>query len=160
MTHRFHDSGQSIDDFEYEFLVRCPRCRKRARVTPMFAPQPEVPAYEYWHAPRRCVCPHCGYIQEWHNTTNLEVGGAFDWYFHLPLWLQTPCCGHILWAYNARHLAFLEACVRAPLRERLTTSNRTLASRLPAWMKSGQNREDVLAGIARLQQMLVKEMLK
>jgi hypothetical protein len=106
------------------------------------------------------VCPHCGYIKEWHNDSDLWVGGAEDQYFHLPLWLQTPCCGHILWAYNARHLAFLDEYVQATLRERLTNRNRSLASRLPLWMKSGQNREDVLAGIARLRQMLVKEMLE
>ena len=26
--------------------------------------------------------------------------------FGLPLWLQTPYAGHVLWAFNARHLAY------------------------------------------------------
>ena len=48
----------------------------------------------------------------------VAVGGPVDWYFHLPLWLQAPCCGETLWAYNAAHLDFLfENYVRATLRE-------------------------------------------
>lgn len=156
MTHRSQDFGQTIYDFGDEFLVRCPRCGQCARVMPVVAPPSEALPFDQLFVPRRCVCPHCGYIQEWQKTSGLVVGGAIDWYFRLPLWLQTPCCGHILWAHNARHLAFLESYVRATLRERLPTThtNRSLASRLPSWMKSGRSRDDVLAGIARLEQML------
>jgi branched-chain amino acid transport system substrate-binding protein len=38
--------------------------------------------------------------------------------FGLPLWLQTPCAGHPLWAFNARHLAYLKQFLPAELRER------------------------------------------
>lgn len=83
---------------------------------------------------------------------------ARDWYFGLPLWLQTPCCGHTLWAYNADHRAYLEAYVRATLRtappHAQPSRNRTLASRLPLWMKRKENREDVLRGLARLERLL------
>ena len=80
--------------------------------------------------------------------------GPVDWYFHLPLWLQTPCCGEVLWAYNADHLNFLDDFVRATLRENAQTergwSNQSLRSRLPAWIKATHNRDAVLKGIARL----------
>jgi Arc/MetJ family transcription regulator len=60
-----------------------------------------------------------------------------------------------LWAYNERHLAFLEQYVGATLRETtLEAGNRSLASRLPRWIKSGQHREEVLAGLRRLRALL------
>jgi hypothetical protein len=77
---------------------------------------------------------------------------ARDWYFHLPLWLQTPCCGHILWARNRAQLAFLEGYVAAKLREDVPNINQSLVSRLPRWLKSAKNRADVLRGVERLKQ--------
>jgi hypothetical protein len=82
-----------------------------------------------------------------------------DDYFELPLWLQTPCCGEVLWAYNERHISFLEDFVGARLRERVRDgkygwSNRSLASRLPAWIKSAKNRDEVMKGLSRLRARL------
>lgn len=113
-------------------------------------------------APRRCVCPACGYLQDWPKDdigNGIGIGReAVDRYFRLPLWLQTPCCDHTLWAYNANHRAYLEAYITATLREQTPTTHpnryRTLVSRLPVWMKSQQNRADVLKGLARLQRLL------
>lgn len=78
--------------------------------------------------------------------------GPFDWYFHRPLWLQTPCCGHILWAYNVEHLDFLERYVRAELR--VDGPLRRLTSRLPTWIKQAKNREEILHGCAMLREIL------
>lgn len=75
------------------------------------------------------------------------VGGE-DWYFHLPLWLQTPCCGEVLWAFNPARLGFIEEFVRAEIRG--SRGNETLASRLPGWIKSGSNREVVLRCVGKL----------
>ncbi len=154
---RFHDDGRSIHDFGAEFLVRCPRCVQRAYVTPLVTGQPEASAAPELFAPRRCICPNCGYIQDWRKHA-IGIGGPRDWYFRLPVWLQTPCCGHILWAYNADHLAYLETYVRATLREEASHAtlnrNRTLASRLPLWMKRNENRADLLKGLARLHLLL------
>jgi ribosomal protein L37E len=154
MRNRFEDVGQTIYQFGDEFLVRCPRCGQRAYVIRLFPPGSDTFAFRQVFDPRRCVCPRCGYIQEWHKK-GICIGDAIDWYFHLPLWLQTPCCGHVLWAYNAAHLAFLECYVQATLRERLPNpnTNRSLASRLPLWIKYAANRKDVLKGIARLKSM-------
>lgn len=74
------------------------------------------------------------------------------------LWLQTPGFGHVLWACNAPHLAFLERYVRVTLRKRIVSGrNRSLASRLPDWIKSGVHRDDVLTGIGRLRALLERE---
>jgi hypothetical protein len=88
----------------------------------------------------------------------VALGGPVDWYFHLPLWLQTPCCGETLWAYNARHLDFLEDFVRAALRERTRGEhgwrNQALRTRLPKWMLAAKNRPDVLRCLGHLRDKL------
>jgi hypothetical protein len=65
---------------------------------------------------------------------------------------NTPCGGQTLWAYNLGHLDFIEAFVTAELRERQPDdrygwSNRSLFSRLPKWMQSAKNREQILKAI-------------
>lgn len=147
MAIRFHDAGQTIYDFGKTFLVVCPRCQRRVNVVPLPGSEPKL------FAPRRLACVRCGYSKDWHNHS-ISVGGPVDWYFRQPLWLQTPCCGQTLWAYNAEHLDFLEAYIKADVRERVPNSNKSLASRLPGWMKDASNRADLLRGIARLRQKL------
>jgi hypothetical protein len=71
-----------------------------------------------------------------------------DWYFHLPLWLLTPCCGEVLWAFNPAHLDFIEESVQAEIRD--SWGNERLASRLPEWIKRRANREDVLRCVGKL----------
>jgi hypothetical protein len=75
--------------------------------------------------------------------------------FGLPLWLATPCCGEVLWAFNARHLEALEAYGLARLRERRRDadhgwSNATFTSRLPKWIKSAKNRDEVEKALRHL----------
>jgi len=74
-----------------------------------------------------------------------------DPYFGLPMRLQVPCCGALLFALNEAHLAFLRRYVDAALRERRPHHNASLASRLPGWIKDKKNREAVLKGIERLE---------
>jgi hypothetical protein len=165
MGGRFVDRGRTIYDFGERFLVRCPRCSRRAEV---FAPQGDTDL----HAPRRVSCVACGYTRPWTgdetSSTNFDhhhasgssrgicVGGPFDWYFGLSVWLQTPCCGHVLWAYNAEHLSFLRRYVGAEVRERAVLRNASLASRLPKWIKSAKNRDEVLRGVDRLEGLLLQ----
>jgi hypothetical protein len=155
---RLRDSRLTVYDLGGEFLVRCPRCGGRARVASLGV-DPSRPTH--WIA--RCTCLQCGYQRERPSGTAV-IHQDVDWYFGLPLWLRTPCRGHTLWAYNAQHLAFLDDYVRATFREAPSVDgmagadgqarNRTLASRLPRWIKSGRHREDILAGIERLKRLL------
>ncbi|MCP2327328.1 hypothetical protein HDA40_005835 [Hamadaea flava] len=71
----------------------------------------------------------------------------------LPLWLAVPFRGRVLWAINADHLTFLENYVAADLRE-TAPGNSRLASRIPAWIKSAKNRDDILRALARLRARL------
>lgn len=149
------DRRITLADLSDEFLVRCPTCFGWAVVRPQ--PNPPEPI-----AGRRVrlTCGHCGSSRERSQDWQC-INGAIDPYFQLPLWLQRPCCGHVLWAYNRSHLDFLAAYVAAKLRGGwgLTPSpaaprNRTLASRLPRWLQSAHHREDILHGIGELRRLL------
>lgn len=115
--------------------------------------------------PRRSTvklrCPGCG-----HTTTapaNLSADrrtAPADPNFGLPLWLQTSCCGNVLWARNASHLVFLENYVGAKLREREPNQNGSSVSRLPSWMKQAKHRVEILAAIAHLRRTLVEPELR
>jgi hypothetical protein len=167
---RFVDDGRTIYDFGDHFLVRCPRCSRRAEV---LAPLNVSRAGLF--DPRRFVCAHCGYVRDWtghvpgevfmrngewcqrpDRRAGISIEGPFDWYFGLPFWLQTPCCGHVLWAYNSRHLSFLRHYVSADLREQLVVKNKSLANSLPTWMKTAKNRDAVLKGLDRLDTLLLE----
>ena len=151
MTDLHRDDGTTIHSFTDRFLVRCPDCSRRAevrRVSPEQTPNP-------WQA--RFCCTNCATVK------NKQLSGwsdnvPFDWIFKYPLWLQTECCGETLWAYNLKHLDFLESYVSAKHRVGLTPTdaqklgyqNSTLASRLPSWMITAKNRQAVLKAIRKL----------
>lgn len=146
MSTVFHDDGSSISDFGGIFLVRCPRCRARAFVQGMIN-----------GPPARLICEACG-LAKVKEGGGAAVGGPYDWFFHLPVWLQVPCAGHTLWAYNLRHVEFLESYVAAKLRLRdrevaTIDVNKRLASRLPQWMTAGKNRTEIVHALTKLRSM-------
>ena len=149
---RFKDTRETIYSFQDEFLVRCPCCDSCAIVR-CIDPD-KVDSF----APRRFSCTACGSSKDW-SEQKIERRYTVDAYFHYPLWLQTSCCGQTLWAYNLRHLEFIEGFVRAKLRERNPHqhhySNRSLFSRLPKWIQSAKNREGILKAIAKIHESVV-----
>ncbi|MGA4989461.1 hypothetical protein [Nonomuraea bangladeshensis] len=126
-------------DFIDEVLVRCPRCDGCALVLA-----------------RRLCCGECGYVDD-EPGGSAVVGGPVDPFFRRPVWLQASCRGHVLWAYNVRHLDLLESYVAAKLRERgdvVAGAPASLVERLPTWLKTAKNRAEVLRTIARLRATL------
>lgn len=146
----YQDTGEHRWSFRYPTLVECPRCKGCAIITEHDA----CPGSSEKHARggTRCTairgtCPSCGLVTEG------SMAGE--------LWLRTPCCGETLWAYNGRHLAVIEDYVRATVRkgispdnERAGCRNTTVAARLPKWIITAKNRDEVLKGIARLRERL------
>ena len=122
-------------------LIFCPKCQSKAFVT-------------LHNDEARLSCLRCG-----HNQAKLAEQRTFYWraenptdsYFGADLWLQTECVGESLWAFNRRHLDYLENFVSAKHRQRNPNVdnwlNGSLASRLPAWIKAAKNREQVLKAI-------------
>ena len=155
--------NRRLESFGYEFLVLCPNCNQKSKVISLGDPSPYKTDIG-----RRFICLNCGMNKEFYARKNcfnhaiisygvnwkdgfINIGGLFDWYFGYPLYLQIPCCGHILWAYNLEHLDYIKQYIEAELR-----GDRpyylSVESRLPLWMKSAKNREPVLKAIQKLEQ--------
>jgi hypothetical protein len=66
------------------------------------------------------------------------------------LWLQISCCHETLWAYNFKHLEIIEQYVSAKLRERTRKGRNSFLSKLPDWLKSAKNRDEILKAIGKL----------
>ncbi|MFF1404938.1 hypothetical protein [Streptomyces sp. NPDC058294] len=157
---RHHDPGDVLTRFTGRVLVVCPRCGGRAQVVPR--PGPPAPAHygELLFQPRRLTCAACGAVADRAADTRggalvaAQPGGTEDPFFGRPLWLQTRCAGHVLWAYDDRHADALAAYVGAALRERGSARpTRAMFARLPRWMKASGHRAEVLAGLERLREL-------
>lgn len=99
-------------------------------------------------------CPHCkqrvSLPLRWHN--EWRGSDPVDPYFGYPLWLQSECCGEILWAYNPRHLQTLKSYIGARLRDGRNRHKWAMTGRLPQWIKSAKNRGSILKCLERLEQ--------
>lgn len=154
MNSRYRADQTTLDELANEVLVVCPTCAGRATVRLRALEEPRrAGPFRATHE-ARLSCTRCG-----HNARKdgfvRRLNGPGDSIFGCPVWLAAPCCGHTLWAYNARHLDALEDFVRATLRERLPNSeglwrNQAWVSRIPRWISSARNRDEVLRCIARL----------
>ena len=146
-TDRFIDRGERIYDLGEEILVVCPKCAGMAMVIIIS----DVPAKlnDRLFAPRRLVCTKCLHRDSW-SGRQVSVGGPSDWYFGLPLWLTAPCCGEVFWAYDLEHLEIIESYVAAKLRERTNKGRNSFLSKLPKWLKSAKNRDEILRTIGKL----------
>ena len=147
-------------------LVRCPSCGAAARAA-RGERKPQVPVVV------TVTCTGCGFAKVWRTKGDWSPrddvapvpGEVCDLLTGLPLWLQTPCAGHTLWAFNAEHLDFLRGAVGARLRERATyagwdgrshtdTYYGRIPAALPTWMKVAEHRDEVLAALARMERTL------
>lgn len=120
---------------------RCPRCGRWVEQD-LAGPQ---------HPHRAHLVCECGCASEGDVRWRQLSTGVVDPVFGLDLWFQRPFRGEVLWAYNVEHLAFLRDYVAADLRRRQPGRNRSLASRLPAWIKAAKHRDALLTAIAELE---------
>lgn len=104
------------------------------------------------------VCPVCDYT----SSVQCDFFPArfsskpHDPCFGLPLLLQTTVRGHVIWAYNQRHLNDLQAYISASLRERNGSGKWSWITRLPEWIKNHKNRRSLLKAVASLQSIAEK----
>jgi hypothetical protein len=151
MNLRFKDDQKHWYQFANYFIVECPRCHGEA----IIAPKINWTSEEFLSAKRRLVCKKCSYFDETLPESGVTMHIDKDWFFELPLYLQAPCCGNKLVAYNLEHLEYINDFVQGNLREREKDekwgwSNQSIASRLPKWLKSSKNRIKIINVINRL----------
>ena len=135
MNKRFRDNGELTSHFSDHWIIKCPSCT--------------IPI-DYFDL--KIVCVSCGYNKEFKTPND-----RFDFnVITVPLenYLSIKSCGETLYANNLDHLEFIESYVFADLRERLPNVNKSLASRLPQWMKNKKNREEILKDIKKLKTKL------
>ena len=144
--------------------VVCPRCGDRGRVYPLRF------ARNVYETGGLYLCDSCELA-----ITGFDPVATFlqdddraplDAVFRLPLWMQTPCCGHLLWAFNLRHLQLLIEAVGQPLAEGVPGSGVSAVAEfgraacqtmelmrltgLPAWVRAAEHRAAVIVSLNRL----------
>jgi len=153
------DQFQYLSDFINEIDVACPHCAAHALVT----------SDKNNRANTRFSCAACGKSKQWagqpgviqtagpnmQQTQAIALGIPFDCYFKYPLWYQIEFKANTFFAYNLVHLKFLKDYIQDPLRKRKEDEwgwrNASLQSRLPKWILSAGNRQDLLKKIAALE---------
>ncbi|MBC8065313.1 MAG: TFIIB-type zinc ribbon-containing protein [Chlorobia bacterium] len=135
----------ALDQNLTSFLVECPACNRPGTV--------RFSREESSNGQAQFTCLSCGRI-DFKGLRSKPIvtilGAPVDPYFHIPLWLQSECCGEILWAYNRRHLDYMQEYVAAKLRDTGPSGRRNLGNKLPKWMLLAKNRVEVLRTIERL----------
>ena len=138
---RFQDENLTRSDFHKEVWVVCPSCAKKATATVDFETKKA-----------RLLCVNCGYNKE--STTGLILKGTIDmsanWYFDAELWLKGSFKNDVFWAYNDKHLEYLERYITAILREHKDRTGFTLLEKLPKFYHEAKNREALLKIITKL----------
>ncbi|MCC7222500.1 MAG: hypothetical protein IT273_02155 [Chitinophagales bacterium] len=105
------------------------------------------------------TCSRCGDTCQYEGTLiklRCHQGLMTDPVFGLPLWYQANFKGDLFWAFNAAHLQYLSRYVAAKHRERgisprnTIKKNSSMLSRLPDFIRSAKNRDDLSKLIAKL----------
>ncbi len=133
--------AQLPSDFGPRMLVDCPACGAAAIVDDA----PRDPAQPHAQ-PRQMHCTAC--------PKRIAAAVSASPSLGLNLRLQVPTRHGVLVAWNEAHLDYLEHYIADGLRREHVSAggvrNRSVISRLPAWVKSAKNREEILKGIASL----------
>ncbi len=137
------------DYYSWEIKLNCPQCGKRIE----FAMEKVTVQKEKIKVP----CSHCGfthaykpkYTHYYNFSPNFEEGK--ERIFNAELWLKKPYKNHLFWANNYQHLDYLKRYIQAKIRERNEIFCMSMVARLPAFIKSKKNREDLLKIIEGLE---------
>jgi hypothetical protein len=137
---RFHDENLILSNFYQEVWVVCPSCAKKATAKVNFEAKVA-----------RLFCTSCGCNKETSIAIkNGIVETAANHYFQADLWLKATFKNDVFWAYNDKHLEYLERYISATLREHKDRTHFTLLEKLPKFYHEAKNREGLLKIIAKL----------
>ena len=138
---RFEDENLLISDFFNEVLVECPACAAKA-----------VAKANHETRKLRLFCLHCGYNHEVSDELDQHtfIIKPANQFFDAELWLQADFKNERFWAYNDKHLDYLERYIGATLRGHKERTHFTLLEKLPKFYHEAKNREGLLKIIAKL----------
>lgn len=145
-----HFSEKAIDRMRFRSTgrARCSHCN--GKLSGEVVERKKIPAYV------RLTCVECDTAQivreNWESyLLRYENSGLVDPAFGLPLWLQQPVKGHVLWANNMEHLVEIQNYVAAALRERTTNRFKmTMVEKLPNFIKIAKNRQEILSALDKM----------
>lgn len=141
IPNRFQDENLTKYDFYKEVLIVCPSCSKKATA---------IVDFEGCEA--KLFCTHCSCIKT--TTTKFNKNGSIEVaanrYFDAELWLQSSFKNDVFWAYNEKHLEYLERYISATLREHKDRTGFTILEKLPKFYHEAKNRNDLLKVIEKL----------
>jgi hypothetical protein len=141
LNDRFRDENKVLSDYFKKVWVICPTCQKKAIATVDFEAKKA-----------RLFCLQCGLNKE--TTTALTKNGsvetAANFYFQVELWLTAPFKNEVFWAYNDKHLDYLERYISATLREHTDRTHFTLLEKLPKFYHEAKNRKGLIKIIEKL----------
>jgi predicted nucleic-acid-binding Zn-ribbon protein len=128
MKARFNAYDKKLNDFYDKILIACKSCMNKA-----IAIKKDNLI--------KVTCIDCGYNKTHNHTMPNE-----------DYWLSIELSHGLFWAYNYEHLEFLRQHISAELRERSLDDikNHSIGSRLPKWISSKKNREEILKVIEKL----------
>lgn len=132
-----HDGTFNKGKLHVEAAGYCPQCNYRGEYSRILEGYPERGEIRV-RCPE-CNCAHMATIRNSRQVLS-KSNKPVDTIFKLPLYFQIPCSGNVLYAYNPKHIAEIEAFV-------LKSHNRGHCQWLPKWIFQAKNREEVLAGL-------------
>jgi len=138
---RFQDQNLTKYDFYKEVWIVCPSCEKKA-----------IAKVDFKIKLARLICINCGLNKETtiQISKNASLEMAANIYFNAELWLKAPFKNDVFWAYNDKHLEYLERYISATLREHKDRTHFTILEKLPKFYHEAKNREGLLKIIAKL----------
>lgn len=138
---RFQDENLTKYDFYKEVWIVCPSCEKKA-----------IAKVDFEIKLARLICINCGLNKETtiQISKNASLEMAANIYFNAELWLKAPFKNDVFWAYNDKHLEYLERYISATLREHKDRTHFTILEKLPKFYHEAKNREGLLKIIAKL----------
>ena len=142
MLKRFQDENLLLSNFYQEVWIVCPSCAKKA-----------IAKVNFETKMARLFCLHCGCNKE--TATDIKNGTIempSNQYFQAEIWLQAPFKMDIFWAYNEKHLEYLERYISATIREHKDRVGFTLLEKLPKFYHEAKNREGLLKIITKLKE--------
>ncbi len=140
--------------FRLDFSRNCPTCGKQIKF--------KIERVTQKKEKMKITCPHCQSTESYKpKYTKLPTTGYGMFYgesqksgkdclFDAELWLAKKYKQNLFWANNYEHLEYLEDYIQAKIREPNEVMRMSMIAKLPLFIKSKKNRNDLLKIIEQL----------